>query len=77
MHLPEGDVVIDAPDNSAENFYVKELSVNGENWTRNYLLQKDLQKGAKLQFKMASEPNYKRGTADEDKPYSFSRADAQ
>ena len=72
LHLDGGDVVIEAPDNSAENFYVKDLQVNGQEWTRNYLLQSDLQKGAKLHFKMAAEPNLSRGVADEDKPYSFS-----
>ena len=66
--MPEGEVVIEASDNSAENFYVKELTLNGASWNHNYLLQKDLQKGAKLHFKMASEPNCKRGTANEDKP---------
>ena len=50
---------------------MKELTLNGKNWTRNYLKQADLQKGARLHFKMASEPNYQRGIADEDKPYSF------
>ena len=46
-------------------------TLNGKNWTRNYLKQADLQTGARLHFKMASEPNYQRGIADEDKPYSF------
>ena len=64
--------MIEAPDNSAQNFYVKDLQVNGQEWTRNYLLQSDLQKGAKLHFKMADEPNLSRGIADDDKPYSLS-----
>ena len=66
-------MVIDAPDNSAQNFYVNDLTLNGESWTRNYLKQEDLQKGAKLYIKMSAEPNYTRGIADEDKPYSFSK----
>ncbi len=72
LHLKDGDVVVEAPENSAENFYVEDLTLNGEKWTRNYLKQADLQKGAKLQFKMASQPNVKRGVEDDDKPYSFS-----
>ena len=72
LHLDGGDVVIEAPDNSASNYYVKELLVNGVEWPHNYLLQSDLQKGAKLHFKMAAEPNFKRGVADTDKPDSFS-----
>ena len=64
--------MIEAPENSAENFYVEDLTLNGEKWTRNYLKQADLQKGAKLQFKMASQPNPDRGVEDDDKPYSFS-----
>ena len=66
-------MVIEAPDNSAENFYVDDLTVDGMSWPHNYLKQADLQKGAKLFFKMSDQPNLTRGTADEDKPYSFSR----
>ncbi len=73
LHLPGGDVVIDAPDNGPESFYVKSLKLNGKAWTHNYLRQSDLQKGARLQFTLSSEPSYTRGTAPDDKPYSMSK----
>ena len=72
LHLPAGDVVIEAPENSAENFYVKSLSLNGEDWPHNYIRRADLVKGATLQFKMSNEPAKRRGIAAEDKPYSMS-----
>ena len=72
LHLPGGDVVIEAPENSAENIYVKSLTLNGEDWPHNYIRRADLVKGATLQFKLSSQPATRRGTAPEDKPYSLS-----
>ena len=72
MHLQDGDVVINAPENSAENFYVKGLRLNEENWSHSFLNQEDLLKGAVLDFSMASKPNKRRGTSREDRPYSLS-----
>lgn len=70
---PDGTrFVVSAPENSPENFYVKDLKVNGKNWTKNYILHEDLVKGAKLDFSMDSVPNKSRGTADADRPYSLS-----
>ena len=72
LHLPGGDVVIEAPENSTENFYVKELKLNGAKYTHNYLSQKDLQNGAHLRFTLSDQPCTTRGTAAEDRPYSLS-----
>ena len=72
LHFPGGDVTIDAPDNGADACYVSSLTLNGRKWDRNYLLQKDLQKGASLRFGMSAEPSYTRGTAAEARPYSLS-----
>jgi len=72
LSLPGGDVVIEAPANSAESFYVKGLKVNGKPWNHNYLLQSDLQKGATLLFDMSGTPDTVRGTKPEDRPYSMS-----
>ena len=68
MHLEDGDVVINAPENSAENFYVKGLRLNEENWPHSFLNQEDLLKGAVLDFSMASKPNKRRGISREDRP---------
>ena len=74
VNLPSGKkIIIDAPDNSAENFYVDAMKFNGRNYTRNYLEHSDLVKGAKIFCKMSSSPNLSRGTADADLPYSLSK----
>ena len=73
LHLEGGDTVIEAPGNSRKAFYVKDLQVNGQPWPHNYIRQADLLSGAHLQYTLSEEPSYKRGTAPEDKPYSFSR----
>ena len=71
---PDGvEFTVDAPDNSAEAFYVQSLTVNGRNWPHNYLEYSDLTGGAKLRFGMGTEPATDRGTKQEDKPYSFSQ----
>ena len=62
-----------AKNNSKENVYVKGLSVNGKNYTRNYLDISSMKKGMKLKFQMDNKPNKNRGIADMDAPYSFSK----
>lgn len=65
-------LTIDAPDNSQENMYIESLTVNGVDYSRNYLKHGDLLNGGTLRFDMGSRPNMKRGTQPEDYPYSFS-----
>ena len=73
ISLPNGkEVILEAPDNSKENFYIDGIRLNGKNWSKNYFKHGDLVNGARITYKMASEPNTTRGTAAEDKPYSFS-----
>lgn len=72
LHLPGGDLVI-AASGSAAGPYVESLTLGGAAWTRNYLRHADLAAGGALQFTLSSEPNRTRGTAPEDRPYSFSR----
>ena len=74
LHLANGeDFVIEAPENSAENRYIDNLSLNGKAYTRNYITHSDIMAGGKMSIKMSAEPNTQRGTTDEDRPYSFSR----
>ena len=74
IHLPNGHTVeIDAPDNSAQNFYVKDLQLNGKSYDKNYLEHYDLLKGARLNFQMADKPNKKRGTSRKAMPYSYTK----
>ncbi len=74
LHLENGrDFVINAPENSDANFYIESASLNGKNYTKNYLDHYEMMKGGVLNLKMSDEPNLSRGTADGDLPYSFSR----
>ncbi|MBQ4279938.1 MAG: GH92 family glycosyl hydrolase [Rikenellaceae bacterium] len=65
-------LVIEADANSAANRYIAEARLNGKPYTKNYLRHGDLTRGATLKFRMAAEPNLKRGTDPGDFPYSFS-----
>ncbi len=74
VHLPSGKKLeIVTNNNSFDNVYVKELKVNGENYTKNFLKIDEIKKGMTLNFTMDSKPNYNRGTGDDDAPYSYSR----
>lgn len=73
IHLENGkDLTIEAPLNSEENLYIKEMKLNGKSYTHNYFSHEDLMNGAKIQIEMSNLPNENRGIAAEDAPYSFS-----
>ncbi len=73
LHFENGkSLVINAPANSAEDFYIKSLKFNGQNYTKNYLDHNDLMKGAVLDIEMDDQPNKQRGIQTADFPYSFS-----
>ena len=65
-------MVIDAPANSPQNMYINSMSLNGRNYTKNYLTHSELQGGGTIKVDMTAKPNTTRGTAEEDLPYSFS-----
>ena len=74
VSLPNGkDIVLTAPENSAENFYIDGIKLNGKTWNKDYFKHGDLVRGARITYRMASKPNTSRGTAPEDRPYSFSK----
>jgi predicted alpha-1,2-mannosidase len=66
------DLVINAPDNSAENLYIKEMKLNGKKYDLNWISQEDILKGARINIKMSASPEMKRGTDPKSAPYSFS-----
>lgn len=73
VHLENGNsFVINAPENSSDNRYVSEITVNGKEYKKNYFTHEQLMQGAKIDFKMSDVPNMKRGTKKSDFPYSFS-----
>jgi len=65
-------VVINAPENSAENRYISAASLNGKAYPLNWLSHEDLMKGAVIDFTMSATPDLKRGTDRKAFPYSFS-----
>jgi predicted alpha-1,2-mannosidase len=65
-------LVINAPSNSANNRYVQSVSVNGKNWTNNWLNHFELKKGGTLNFNMSRTPNKSRGVSQANFPYSSS-----
>lgn len=66
-------IEIVAPKTSDENRYIRKMSYNGKNYTKNYLDHLELLKGARLLFDMSDQPMKERGIKDSDFPYSFSR----
>ena len=72
VHLPGGDLLIEAPENSSENMFVREMKMGGKSWTKNYINHSDIVRGGKIFFDMSSAPSSERGTAPEDRPYSLS-----
>ncbi|MBV8255234.1 MAG: GH92 family glycosyl hydrolase [Chitinophaga sp.] len=75
MTLEDGKVMeIDAPANSEKNLYVQKASLNGKDYTKNWISHEDLQKGGKLIFNMGADPAKNKGTNPADYPYSWSTA---
>ncbi len=73
MQLENGKkIVINAPNNNAQNRYVNALRVNGKAHSQNWLSHQALLQGAILDVDMAAKPNNQRGTQTGDVPYSFS-----
>ncbi len=73
VNLPSGKkIVIDAANNSRENFYIQSLKVNGKAYTKTYFTHSDLSEGARIDFTMAPTPDTKRSTSASDRPYSLS-----
>lgn len=65
-------VVITSEGSGSNNRYVDAMSVNGMDYTKNYLTHKQLIDGADIRFRMSDKPNKTRGTKEADLPYSFS-----
>ena len=73
IHFENGRTLdITAEDNSCANRYIQSMTLNGKDYSRNYVTCADLLRGGKIHFRMGPEPNKQRGTAKNDLPYSFS-----
>jgi predicted alpha-1,2-mannosidase len=73
IHLENGKkVVINAANNSPDHMYIQTVTVNKRKWPHNYLTHGTLTKGARIDVRLSSTPNYKRGTDSKNTPYSLS-----
>ena len=73
IHLENGKkFTINAPENSAENFYIDNMKLNGKRYSHSFIKHQDIMRGGKIDISMSSKPNTQRATAKEDRPYSFS-----
>ena len=74
LHLENGRTVsIKANGNTDDNCYINSLTLNGKPYSKNYIKRSDLMQGAQFVYNMSAKPNYSRGTAESDAPYSFSK----
>lgn len=64
--------VIEAQDNSPQNYYIQDGQLNGQSLTRNYITYDEINQGGKLSFQMGATPNKQRNIGDEASPYSVS-----
>ena len=73
LHLENGnDVVLDALMNSGENIYIGSMTIDGKEYTCNFLKHAALVGGARICFDMVAQPAEERGVLPGDAPYSFS-----
>lgn len=73
VHFENGKTLeIKAPQNSRTNIYIKDMKVNGAEYSKNYVTHSLLQNGGVVDCVMSDTPNMERGIGMEDAPYSFS-----
>ncbi|MCX7006420.1 MAG: glycoside hydrolase family 92 protein, partial [Kiritimatiellaeota bacterium] len=70
MHLPGGNCVIKAKNNSAENLYVQAVTLNGQSWDKTWLPHAEIVKGATVEFTMGPNPSAW-GTSPNSRPFSL------
>lgn len=52
--------------------YIRSATLNGKNYTKNYITYQDIAKGGSLSLEMDDKPNKQRGIGKEDRPFSVS-----
>ncbi len=65
-------VNINVSNNEKENVYISSLSVNNQNYNKNWLDHSIFINGGKIDFSMSPDPNYFWGSDKESVPYSMS-----
>ncbi|MAZ28885.1 MAG: alpha-mannosidase [Cytophagaceae bacterium] len=66
--------IIEANGNSDKNVYIQSASLNGVEYTKNYINYQDIMEGGTLKLQMGDQPEMNRGTGPDDRPYSVSTA---
>ena len=54
--------------------YIQRMTVDGKEYTRNYIDHSRLMQGCRIHYVMGDQPNTRRATGSQDLPYSFSTA---
>lgn len=57
LHLPTGDLVVTAENNSAENVYIQSMKIDGVPYYDCFIAHEDLLKAKEITFVMGSEPS--------------------
>ena len=65
--------IIKADENSKDNVYIQSATLNGKDYTKNFIRYSDIIFGGILQFKMGDKPQKSRGINQEDIPFSLSK----
>ena len=74
LKLQNGNkMVLEAPNNSAENFYIDNVQVNRKEHPKNYFDYTTIQNGGHIQFNLSEEPNLDWASKSSDVPYSYSK----
>jgi predicted alpha-1,2-mannosidase len=64
--------VISAPNNNRQNVYIQGATLNGKDFTHNWIKYADIINGGELEFEMGNSPNKNRSVNKADRPYSLS-----
>ena len=74
VNMPSGkSFIVNAPENSNDNYYIRSMKVNGREQDRTFLTYDELAAGASVDFSMTPVPDKSRATSAGARPYSFSR----
>ena len=74
VNMPSGkSFIVNAPENSNDNFYIGSMKVNGREQDRTFLTYDELAAGASVDFSMTPVSDKSRATSAGARPYSFSR----
>jgi predicted alpha-1,2-mannosidase len=65
--------IIEAKNNSKDNVYIQSATLNGKNYSHNWLRHSDIVNGGILKFDMGNKPSLDRGLQKEDKPFSLTK----